>query len=133
MRPIFKPYVIKHLQGPGGKDVKVGILGLVTPGVAIWDKANVEGQVRFPGIVEQAKVMRPAAQGGRRRPRHRLLPLRGRHLGSSYGDALPYPENASRQLAEQVAGHRRHPRRARPRRDHRAPRRQQARPASRSC
>ena len=53
---------------PGeAKPVKVGILGLVTPGVAIWDKANVEGRVKFGGIVEQGKRVgaasssRPAA------------------------------------------------------------------------
>ena len=42
--PIFKPYVIRTFKVRGGKPVKVGILGLVTPGVAIWDKANVEGR-----------------------------------------------------------------------------------------
>ena len=56
---------------PGGKPITVGILGLATPGVAIWDAANVEGKVRFPGIVEQAKVMVPASRRGRRR-RHRV-------------------------------------------------------------
>ena len=50
---------LKTIDLPGGKPVTVGILGLVTPGVAIWDAANVEGKVRFPGIVEQAKVMVP--------------------------------------------------------------------------
>ena len=37
---------------------------------------NVEGKVRFPGIVEQAKVFVPAPQARRRRRRHRLVPLR---------------------------------------------------------
>ena len=39
--------------------IKVGIVGLVTPGVSIWDKANVEGKVKFNGIVEQAKIVVP--------------------------------------------------------------------------
>jgi 2',3'-cyclic-nucleotide 2'-phosphodiesterase / 3'-nucleotidase len=101
--PIFKPYVIRTFKARGGKPVKVGILGLVTPGVAIWDKANVEGLVRFPGIVEQAKVMVPRLkQAG-----CDLVIVSchsGAKPGSSYGDALPFPENASRQLAEEVAG-----------------------------
>ena len=101
--PIFKPYLIRTFKARGGKDVKVGILGLVTPGVAIWDKANVEGQVRFPGIVEQAKVMVPRLKAAG----CDLVIVSchsGAKPGSSYGDALPFPENASRQLAEEVAG-----------------------------
>jgi 2',3'-cyclic-nucleotide 2'-phosphodiesterase/3'-nucleotidase len=100
--PIFKPYVIKSFKARGGRDVKVGILGLVTPGVAIWDKANVEGQVKFPGIVEQAKVMVPRLKAAG----CDLVIVSchsGATPGSSYGDALPFPENASTQLAEEVA------------------------------
>ena len=98
--PIFTPYVIKAVDLPGGP-VKVGILGLVTPGVAIWDKTNVEGKVRFPGIVEQARVMVP-----RMKAAGADVVIVSCHSGattsSSYGDALPYPENASRLLAEEV-------------------------------
>ena len=53
-RPVFPPYVIKKYRIARGRKLKVGILGLVTPGVAIWDKANVEGRMEFPGLVEQA-------------------------------------------------------------------------------
>jgi 2',3'-cyclic-nucleotide 2'-phosphodiesterase/3'-nucleotidase len=98
--PVFTPYVMKTVRLPAGP-VTIGILGLVTPGVAIWDKANVEGRVRFPGIVEQAKVMVP-----RMKAEGADVVIVSCHSGpvpsSSYGDALPYPENASRQLAEQV-------------------------------
>jgi len=101
-QPVFRPYVIKTVQVPGQKPVRVGILGLVTPGVAIWDKANVEGRVRFPGIVEQAKIFVP-----RMKAAGADVVIVSAHSGadtsSSYGDALPYPENASTLLAEQVA------------------------------
>ncbi|HET7820617.1 MAG TPA: 5'-nucleotidase C-terminal domain-containing protein [Ornithinibacter sp.] len=100
-KPIFTPYVLKRVKVPGDKPVTVGILGLVTPGVAIWDATNVEGKVRFPGIVEQAKVMVP-----RMKAAGADVVIVSCHSGattsSSYGDALPYPENASRLLAEQV-------------------------------
>jgi 2',3'-cyclic-nucleotide 2'-phosphodiesterase/3'-nucleotidase len=100
-QPVFRPYVIKTVQVPGSKPVKVGILGLVTPGVAIWDKANVEGRVRFPGIVEQAKIFVPRLKAA-----GADVVIVSAHSGadtsSSYGDALPYPENASTLLAEQV-------------------------------
>lgn len=102
-KPIFPPYVLKRVRVRGDKPVTVGILGLVTPGVAIWDATNVEGKVRFPGIVEQAKVMVP-----RMKAAGADVVIVSCHSGattsSSYGDALPYPENASRLLAEQVPG-----------------------------
>jgi 2',3'-cyclic-nucleotide 2'-phosphodiesterase/3'-nucleotidase len=99
--PVFPPYLLKRVAVPGQRPVTVGILGLVTPGVAIWDRANVEGRVRFPGLVEQAKVMVP-----RMKAAGAEVVVVSAHSGattsSSYGDALPYPENASRLLAEQV-------------------------------
>ena len=99
--PVFPPYVLKRVQVPGDRPVTVGILGLVTPGVAIWDKTNVDGKVRFPGIVEQARVMVP-----RMKAAGADVVIVSAHSGSttssSYGDALPYPENASRLLAQQV-------------------------------
>jgi 2',3'-cyclic-nucleotide 2'-phosphodiesterase/3'-nucleotidase len=102
--PAFQPHLIRSFKAPGvAKPLKVGILGLVTPGVAIWDKANVEGQLRFPGIVEQATVWVPRLK----RAGCDLVIVAchsGATPGSSYGDALPVPENASRQLAEEVAG-----------------------------
>lgn len=101
--PVFPPYLLKRVNVPGSKPITVGILGLVTPGVAIWDKANVEGRVRFPGLVEQASVMVP-----RMKAAGADVVIVSAHSGattsSSYGDALPYPENASRLLAEQVPG-----------------------------
>ena len=74
--PTFPPYVIKRVRTPDGKDVMVGILGLVTPGVAIWDRDNVEGKVRFPRHRRAGQDVRAAPQARRRRRRHRLLPLR---------------------------------------------------------
>ncbi len=99
--PIFAPYVIKTVKVRGQKPLRVGILGLVTPGVAIWDKANVEGKAKFPGIVEQAKIFVPRLKAA-----GADVVIVSCHSGadtsSSYGDALPYPENASTLLAQQV-------------------------------
>ena len=101
--PVFKPWVIRTVKLPDTKAIKVGILGLVTPGVAIWDKANVEGRVRFPGIVEQARVMVPRLKAA-----GADVVIVSCHSGtngqSSWGDALPYVENASAILAEEVPG-----------------------------
>jgi 2',3'-cyclic-nucleotide 2'-phosphodiesterase / 3'-nucleotidase len=102
-RPMFPPYVIKTFHPLHGPRVKVGVLGLTNPGIAIWDRANVEGQMEFPGLVEQAKIFVPRLK--------RLgcdVVVIAAHSGattsSSYGDALPYPENAASLVAEQVPG-----------------------------
>ncbi len=101
--PAFKPWIIKTVKLPGQKPIRVGILGLVTPGVAIWDKANVEGRLKFPGIVEQARTMVPRLKAA-----GADVVIVSAHSGtngkSSWGDALPYVENASTILAEEVAG-----------------------------
>ncbi len=54
LRPAFPPYVVKRLRTPCGRDVRVAVLGLTNPGIAIWDKAHVQGKLAFPGLVEQA-------------------------------------------------------------------------------
>ena len=101
-RPAFRPFVIRPVRVPGRFwPLWVGILGLTNPGIAIWDRANVEGKMEFPGLVEQAARWVPIMK--------RLgadVVLVSAHSGantsSSYGDALPWPENASTLIAEQV-------------------------------
>ena len=102
-RPVFPPYIIKRIKVDRGPDLTVGILGLTNPGIAIWDKANVEGKMEFPGLVEQAKKFVPELKA-----KGCDIVVISAHSGadtsSSYGDALPYPENAATLVAEQVAG-----------------------------
>ncbi|WP_315095479.1 5'-nucleotidase C-terminal domain-containing protein [uncultured Cellulomonas sp.] len=102
-RAAFTPYVIKTVRPPHGKPVKVGILGLTNPGIAIWDKANVEGQMSFGGLVEQAARYVPEMK---RRGADVVVVAAhsGADTSSSYGDALPFPENAATLVAEQVPG-----------------------------
>lgn len=54
----FDPYVILD-KVVGGETIKVGILALVTPGVRIWDKANVEGKLEFHDLVLTAQKYVP--------------------------------------------------------------------------
>lgn len=92
-----------HRHGGKGEFVKVGIVGLVTPGCAIWDKANLDGRIKFNGIVEQAKLVIPKVL----RAGADVVIVSchsGADTSSSYGDALPWPENASTLLAQQVPG-----------------------------
>ncbi len=101
-RPVFPPYVIRRFKPRHGPHVKVGILGLTNPGIAIWDKANVEGRMEFPGLVEQASRFVPEM---RRRGCDVVIVAAhsGADTSSSYGDELP-PENASSLIAAEVPG-----------------------------
>ncbi|MER6173750.1 5'-nucleotidase C-terminal domain-containing protein [Streptosporangium sp. NPDC001681] len=101
--PAFTPYIIKTMSIEGRDPIRVGILGLTTPGSAIWDKSNVEGRLRFNGIVEEAKKYVPII-------RDQGVDIlvasvhSGTSTGSSYGDQIPFPENASTLLAQEVPG-----------------------------
>jgi 2',3'-cyclic-nucleotide 2'-phosphodiesterase/3'-nucleotidase len=103
LKPAFPPYLVKEIRVEGGPAVKVGILGLTNPGIAVWDKVNVQGKLAFPGLVEQAKVYVPKL-----RALGCDVVICTDHSGldgtTSYGDAVPYPENASSLVAAQVPG-----------------------------
>lgn len=103
LQPAFPPYSMHRLRTPHGRDVKVAVLGLTNPGIAIWDKANVQGKMTFPGLEEQAAKFVP-----RLRSMGADVVVVAAHSGSSgtssYGDQLPYVENAAGLVAEQVPG-----------------------------
>ncbi|MFD3542930.1 bifunctional metallophosphatase/5'-nucleotidase [Streptomyces sp. NPDC058662] len=103
LRPAFAPYSMHRLRTPHGPDVKVAVLGLTNPGIALWDKANVQGRMTFPGLEEQAAKYVP-----RLRSLGADVVIVSAHSGSSgtssYGDQLPYVENAAALVAEQVPG-----------------------------
>ncbi|MGW7029012.1 bifunctional metallophosphatase/5'-nucleotidase [Streptomyces xanthophaeus] len=103
LRPAFAPYSMHRLRTPCGRDVKVAVLGLTNPGIAIWDKAHVQGKMTFPGLEEQAAKYVP-----RLRSMGADVVIVSAHSGSSgtssYGDQLPYVENAAALVAEQVPG-----------------------------
>ncbi|MFI2369562.1 bifunctional metallophosphatase/5'-nucleotidase [Streptomyces sp. NPDC018833] len=101
--PAFAPYSMHRLRTPYGRDVRVAVLGLTNPGIAIWDRQNVSGRMVFPGLEEQAAKWVP-----RLRSMGADVVVVSAHSGSSgtssYGDQLPYIENAAGLVAEQVPG-----------------------------
>ncbi|MEU5727391.1 5'-nucleotidase C-terminal domain-containing protein [Micromonospora sp. NPDC047738] len=103
-KPAYLPYVIKpvNLGGHGAPALNVGILGLTNPGVAIWDKGNVEGKLIFTDMIETAAKWVPIM-----RERGADLVIISAHGGdsgtSSYGPELPN-ENPVALIAEQVPG-----------------------------
>ncbi|GLY97722.1 multifunctional 2',3'-cyclic-nucleotide 2'-phosphodiesterase/5'-nucleotidase/3'-nucleotidase [Actinoplanes sp. NBRC 103695] len=100
-RPAFRPYTIKKLT-LGNTTLRVGILGLTNPGVAIWDRAVVEGVLRFDDLVATAAKYVPIMR--RNGADIVLISAHGGDSGtSSYGPELPV-ENPSALIAEQVPG-----------------------------
>ncbi|MEV0967617.1 bifunctional metallophosphatase/5'-nucleotidase [Microtetraspora glauca] len=101
-RPAYEPFVIKTMKVKGDKPVKVGVLGLTNPGVAIWDKDNVDGKLKFLDLVTTAKKWVPVIRG-----LGADVVLVTAHAGdnglSSYGTDLPV-ENAAAMVAEEVPG-----------------------------
>ncbi|MCX4761234.1 5'-nucleotidase C-terminal domain-containing protein [Streptomyces sp. NBC_01275] len=102
LRPAFQPYVIKTFCVKGAPPVKVAVLGLTNPGIAIWDKAYVQGKLAFPGLEEQAAKWVPKLKS-----LGADVVIVSAHSGSSgtssYGDQLPYVENSAALVAQQVA------------------------------
>ena len=103
LKPAFPPYFMKTFHVRGAPPVKVAVLGLTNPGIAIWDKAYVQGRLTFPGLEEQAAKWVP-----RLRSMGADVVVVSAHSGSSgtssYGDQLPYVENSAALVAQQVPG-----------------------------
>ncbi|MCG8469440.1 MAG: 5'-nucleotidase C-terminal domain-containing protein [Gemmatimonadetes bacterium] len=96
---VHPPFTIVERAG-----VRIGIISFTTPGVLIWDRANVEGRLDFQDIVEAGARWIP-----------RLLEAgadlvvvaahAGLGPGSTYGDATGVPEeNPLARLAIEVPG-----------------------------
>ncbi|WP_458243154.1 bifunctional metallophosphatase/5'-nucleotidase [Streptomyces sp. MAI_2237] len=100
-KPAFPPYFIKKFRVPGAPPVKVAVLGLTNPGIAIWDKAYVQGKLQFPGLEEQAAKWVPKLKS-----MGADVVIVSAHSGSSgtssYGDQVPYVENSAALVAQQV-------------------------------
>ncbi|MEU9880478.1 bifunctional metallophosphatase/5'-nucleotidase [Streptomyces phaeochromogenes] len=103
LKPAFPPYFMKTFHVKGAPPVKVAVLGLTNPGIAIWDKAHVQGKLTFPGLEEQAAKWVPKL-----RSMGADVVVVSAHSGSSgtssYGDQLPYVENSAGLVAQQVPG-----------------------------
>ncbi|MCC3761834.1 5'-nucleotidase C-terminal domain-containing protein [Glycomyces sp. TRM65418] len=103
-QPAFPPYHMVRLRTDCGEDVKVAVLGLCTPGVAVWDKAYVDGVLEFPSLETEAahwvpKLKKMGAD----------VVVISAHSGTSGASAYDTAaglgvENASALVARQVSG-----------------------------
>ena len=89
---------------PAGDTVRIGLAGVVPPGVAIWDRPNVQGTLEFRDITSS---LRPVVADLRGRGAELVVVLAHSGLeGSSYDTAstgLP-PENQVARIAREVDG-----------------------------
>jgi 2',3'-cyclic-nucleotide 2'-phosphodiesterase (5'-nucleotidase family) len=95
----FPPFTVVERGG-----VQIGILGLTTPGSAIWDRANVEGRLEFGDIVAAARRWWPELEA--QSDVQVAIVHSGLGPGSSYDEdatGVP-PENQGRALAEALPG-----------------------------
>lgn len=94
-KPAFKPYTIVMVGG-----VKVGILGLTTPGIPRWEEPEHYAGLRFDDIVSSARTWVPVLR------EHEKVDvvLVAMHSGLGAAVGLPGDENAALRLAEQVSG-----------------------------
>lgn len=96
--PAYKPFIIKNVGG-----IQVAIVGLTTPGSAIWDRPRVEGKLDFVDGVEAGRrfVDEARAAGAEIVV---VLAHCGLESGSSYNDPNVPDENFGRALLERVPG-----------------------------
>jgi len=103
--PYFTPYVILDEALNGGQEhIKVGVLGLTTPGIVIWDKSNLDGKLSAGDMVAAAKKYVPEmkAKGA---DIIVVLAHAGTSGNTSYDQSVqPAPENPVLDLANQVPG-----------------------------
>jgi 2',3'-cyclic-nucleotide 2'-phosphodiesterase/3'-nucleotidase len=100
--PALTPYTLVRKHAEGHKPVTVGVLGLTTPGSAIWDKANVEGELEFQDMVEAARTWVPRVRAA---GADVVVVLSHAGTGaSSYDESVAPPENPSDVIARTVPG-----------------------------
>ncbi len=99
----YRPYVLLERQ-VGGRTIRVGITSVTPPGVAIWDRDNVQGRLDFRDIV---RSVRPVVAEMRSRGADVVMVAAHSGLeGSSYDTAatgVPV-ENAAAAMAKEVPG-----------------------------
>lgn len=101
--PYHEPYTLLN-RTIDGKELTVGVLGLVTPGVRVWDRAYVEGKLEFRDMVETAREWVPKV---REAGADVVVVLAHTGQGTVKSDAYDprtLEENAANNIAELVPG-----------------------------
>ncbi|PZR53691.1 bifunctional metallophosphatase/5'-nucleotidase [Xylanimonas oleitrophica] len=101
-KPALEPYTLVRKHVKGNKPVTVGVLGLTTPGSAIWDKGHVEGRLEFQDMVAAARTWVPRVKAA---GADVVVVLSHAGAGeSSYDESVAAPENPADVIARTVPG-----------------------------
>lgn len=96
--PAYGPYIIREFDG-----VKIAVIGLTTPGSAVWDRMNVEGVLDFgDGVEAAARYVEEVRNAGA--DAVILLGHSGLSGTTSYSVDSLGMENFGRAVAESVPG-----------------------------
>lgn len=94
----YKPYIIREIDG-----FKVAVIGLTTPGSAIWDRPRVENRLEFTDGVEAAAYYTETVRGQGAEVIV-ILAHSGLETGSSYTSETVPVENFGQLIAENIPG-----------------------------
>jgi len=96
--PVYTPYIIRSFG-----DLNIGIVGLNTPGTAVWNRPRIEGRIDFVDGVDAAKRFVPKVinEGA---DVVIALAHTGLEGGSTYGVEGIGDENFGRKLGETIEG-----------------------------
>jgi 2',3'-cyclic-nucleotide 2'-phosphodiesterase (5'-nucleotidase family) len=101
---VWPPSTVVELE-TGDGPLRVGIVGVLPPGVAVWDRDHVEGRLRFPDILERvaAEVPRLRSEEGADLV---IIAAHSGFEGTSYDMETTGlgPENQMAQVAREVPG-----------------------------
>ena len=97
--PAYPPYVIRDMAG-----IRVAVVGLTTPGSAVWDRPRVEGILDFGDGLEAAHRFVQEVREEHRADLVIILAHSGLDGGTSYHREDLGDENFGRAVGEQVPG-----------------------------
>ncbi|MBK7105162.1 MAG: bifunctional metallophosphatase/5'-nucleotidase [Ignavibacteriae bacterium] len=103
--PYFPPYKILNFKSEENKEIKIAILGLITPGIPNWLPKNIWSGIEFEDMIITAKKWIPIIKG-KENP-DLVIGLFHAGVDFTYDNQTaetPRNENASQLIVEQVPG-----------------------------
>lgn len=92
----YTPFILKQVDG-----IMVGVLGLTTPGVLVWDRAHVEGKLQVRDAMAEAKLWVPRMKAAGADVIV-VLAHTGYEGASSYHDETVGRENVGKAILESI-------------------------------
>lgn len=97
--PAYTPYVMREVAG-----LRVAIIGLTTPGTAVWNRPRVQGEFEFADGVQAAERFTEKVREQEEADLVIILAHSGFEAGSSYSDQQVPEENFGEAVGRRVPG-----------------------------